>query len=250
MSCCTPIQIPCCTGQTDEALASILNNFIKMVLGVITKTCVNGQIVWNAPCDPNIAEIPCFPKLPDEGYVCYLLRLMDELALFPAGMWDSQTPYCKNQFVYYNNALYEAIQAVPAGTVPTDVLYWELMLQALPGPPGPQGPPGPPGSGSTPTKANRTISVSDSATNTDELIFCQPGSGVALVLTLPLISSLDPGKYFEVYADNLGVGGNSITVVPTAPDTIEGNASYVFSITGESVFFNSAIAPGGIWTLG
>lgn len=58
----------------EESLASQLANFQTAFFGSITKTCVNGEVVWSLPCDLD-GGIPGFPRLPNEGIACYLLRI-------------------------------------------------------------------------------------------------------------------------------------------------------------------------------
>lgn len=81
--CCNQCgQSNCCCGSSctpscdpaNEPVASSLNNFIAAFFGSVTKSCVNGQVVWNLPCDLD-SGITGFPRLPDEGIACYLLRL-------------------------------------------------------------------------------------------------------------------------------------------------------------------------------
>jgi hypothetical protein len=62
-------------------LGSVLNNFITAFFGSLTKTCVDGRIVWTLPCDLQ-AGLACDPRQIDpttgvqEGIACYFLRLM------------------------------------------------------------------------------------------------------------------------------------------------------------------------------
>ena len=59
---------------SNEPLSSSLNNFILSFFGSVTKSCVNGQVVWTLPCDLD-AGIPGFPRISGEGVACYLLRI-------------------------------------------------------------------------------------------------------------------------------------------------------------------------------
>lgn len=44
------------------------------------------------------------------------------------GTWDSSTAYEVLDAVSYNNGLYVAKQAVPAGTLPTNTTYWQVAV--------------------------------------------------------------------------------------------------------------------------
>jgi hypothetical protein len=58
-----------------ESVPSLISNLVNALYGEITKSVENGRVVWNVPCDPNnTAEIDGFPRLPDEGLLCYILR--------------------------------------------------------------------------------------------------------------------------------------------------------------------------------
>jgi hypothetical protein len=53
----------------------LIDNLVNALYGEITKTVQDGRVVWNIPCDPNnTTEINGFPRLPDEGLLCYILR--------------------------------------------------------------------------------------------------------------------------------------------------------------------------------
>ena len=76
---CTPA--PCSTASCDpsnESLNSQLSNFITSFYGVFTKICVAGKVAWELPCNLD-AGIPGFPRLPNEGTACYLIRLFTYL---------------------------------------------------------------------------------------------------------------------------------------------------------------------------
>jgi hypothetical protein len=81
MSCscnCSPCQCQPCCDPACEPLSSALENFIQSFFGTLTKTCVNGRVVWELPCDLDVG-IPSFPRLPNEGLACYFLRWMGTL---------------------------------------------------------------------------------------------------------------------------------------------------------------------------
>lgn len=64
-----------------ESVPSLISNLVNALYGEITKSVEDGRVVWNVPCDPNnSAEIDGFPRLPDEGLLCYIIRYFDVLA--------------------------------------------------------------------------------------------------------------------------------------------------------------------------
>jgi len=63
-----------------ESVPSLISNLVNALYGEITKSVENGRVVWNVPCDPNnTAEIDGFPRLPDEGLLCYIIRYFDTM---------------------------------------------------------------------------------------------------------------------------------------------------------------------------
>jgi hypothetical protein len=60
----------------------LIDNLVLALYGTITKSVVNGRVVWNIPCDPSAdpATIDGFPRLPGEGLLCYIIRYFDAFA--------------------------------------------------------------------------------------------------------------------------------------------------------------------------
>jgi len=77
MSCgscnCSPCRCADSCDPSNEPLASALNNFVTAFFGSVTKTCVNNQVVWALPCDLQ-AGVAGFPRIPNEGIACYVIR--------------------------------------------------------------------------------------------------------------------------------------------------------------------------------
>jgi hypothetical protein len=68
----------CPTSTVDcETLPSALDNFTRQFFGTITRTEVNGQIVWVLPCDLEVG-LPGNPRMDGEGLACYFLRLFQD----------------------------------------------------------------------------------------------------------------------------------------------------------------------------
>ena len=73
-----------------ESVPSLIDNLVEALYGgfynpqtqegYITKSVVNGRIVWNVPCDPNnSAEVTGIPRNPGEGLLCYMIRVFNYL---------------------------------------------------------------------------------------------------------------------------------------------------------------------------
>lgn len=82
---CQPSSTPCscepCQTQCDpahEPLPSAIDNFVTQFFGEVTKTCVDGQIVWSLPCNLDTG-IPGYPRQEGEGLACYFKRVLNEL---------------------------------------------------------------------------------------------------------------------------------------------------------------------------
>lgn len=219
----------------EEGIASSISNLELNLFGILTKTIVNGRATWTAPCG-TAGSIPNHPQNTNEGFICYILRLIALLGFYWKGTWNSGTQYGVGDVVLYgasNNTLYVCIAAPPIGDAPTDVTYWNLFLSApngVQGPAGPQGIPGSPGSSGNPTYSFTTATTTYTATNTDAVIFAEPASG-AFNITLPLMSGLSAGKYYIIRTN----GTAAVTILPTGTDTINGVGSYTINLLNEAI---------------
>jgi hypothetical protein len=62
-----------------ESVPSLIDNLVYALYGTITKSVVDGRVVWNIPCDPNnTTEVIGIPRLTGEGLLCYLIRCFDD----------------------------------------------------------------------------------------------------------------------------------------------------------------------------
>lgn len=75
---CNPCT-PACPAESAscETLPSALENFILQFFGSVTRTVVNGRVVWTLPCDLE-AGLENNPRGADEGLACYFLRLFGD----------------------------------------------------------------------------------------------------------------------------------------------------------------------------
>ena len=77
----------CCNNSCDpehEPLPSTVDNFVTQFFGEVTKTCVNGEVVWELPC--NLDEsIPGYPRQPNEGLACYFSRVLEDISMGGGG---------------------------------------------------------------------------------------------------------------------------------------------------------------------
>ena len=88
MSCCNDSNSNVCRQDipypqiSSESVPSLISNLILALYGEITKSVVDGRVVWNIPCDPtdNPVTIDGFPRLSGEGLLCYIIRYFDDLA--------------------------------------------------------------------------------------------------------------------------------------------------------------------------
>lgn len=82
MSCGCPTNRCTCTtcDPANEPLSSALNNFIAAFFGSLTKSCVNGQVVWALPCNLESGS-SLLPRNAGEGIACYLLRVFEFIQL-------------------------------------------------------------------------------------------------------------------------------------------------------------------------
>ncbi len=72
-TCCPDTPYP---QVSPESVPSLISNLVYALYGTISKTVVNGRVVWDIPCDPNnTAEVDQIPREEGEGLLCYLLRL-------------------------------------------------------------------------------------------------------------------------------------------------------------------------------
>ncbi|MFN9958314.1 MAG: hypothetical protein ACK55I_34875, partial [bacterium] len=64
--------------MSQESVASILGNLTSALYGTITKTVVDGRVVWST-CDLNQqAVVFGIPRLSGEGLLCYFLRAFQD----------------------------------------------------------------------------------------------------------------------------------------------------------------------------
>jgi len=86
-ACCPDVPYP---QVSHESVPSLIDNLTTALYGAfynpstqtgfITKTVVNGRIVWNIACDPNnTAQITGLPRNTGEGLLCYLIRAFNYL---------------------------------------------------------------------------------------------------------------------------------------------------------------------------
>lgn len=81
-TCCTtnPCGSAAVADPANETLASALTNFTNEFFGTVTKTLVNGSVVWGLPC--NLSDgLDGNPRVPGEGLACYFLRLLQDGAV-------------------------------------------------------------------------------------------------------------------------------------------------------------------------
>jgi hypothetical protein len=73
---CSPPKPVNCAQEPD---ASLIANFIAVIVGGITKVSVDGQCVWVLPCNLD-GEIAGYPREAGESVLCYIFRIFTETA--------------------------------------------------------------------------------------------------------------------------------------------------------------------------
>lgn len=237
-NCCDP----CDQVNKSESVPSQLENLILSLLGSFTKTVTDGVATWSAVCDPN-AEIPSFPRLPGEGFICYIIRILPALGFVFAGEYNAGLTYSAREVVsVLPDEWYIALQDVPLATPPaSNPAYWSLVLKA---PTGPQGPAGASGGGSAVNFATLTSAVDVLLTDSDAVVFMEPSA--ARVVTLPSIAATLAGKWYKINT----TGAFNVNVTPNVLDTIDGAATYLMPAGGKSsIEIIAKPAPGLDWVI-
>lgn len=81
---CSPCSYTGAADPANETLPSSLSNFIADFYGSLTKTTVNGRVVWTLPCDLDTG-LESNPRETGEGLACYFVRLIEDLATAGVG---------------------------------------------------------------------------------------------------------------------------------------------------------------------
>lgn len=129
--------IPCNTCPTStadcETLPSALENFIAAFFGSVTKTEVNGQIVWTLPCSLDVG-LPNNPRGVNEGLACYFLRLFNDGILGltgPKGDTGEQGVDGRNAYTITTSSFVPPTEASPSAqfnVIPNPVLAEGLEI--------------------------------------------------------------------------------------------------------------------------
>jgi len=85
MSCCNDSNSNVCRQDipypqiSHESVPSLISNLVYALYGTISKSIVDGRVVWDIPCDPNnTAEVDQIPREEGEGLLCYLIRVFND----------------------------------------------------------------------------------------------------------------------------------------------------------------------------
>jgi len=105
-----------------ESVPSLIDNLVYALYGTITKTVVNGRVVWNIPCDPSAdpATIDGFPRLPGEGLLCYIIRYFNFIVLIgdqPKGGGTDRLFYENDIAMTSNYTITSGKNAMSAGPI-------------------------------------------------------------------------------------------------------------------------------------
>ena len=118
-TCCPDTPYP---QVSHESVPSLIDNLVNALYGEITKSVVDGRVVWNVPCDPNnTAEIDGFPRLPDEGLLCYMIRYFNGpisgIGDQPKGGGTDRLFYENDQVMTTNYTITTGKNAMSAGPI-------------------------------------------------------------------------------------------------------------------------------------
>lgn len=222
----------------------MLDNLTLALLGPVAKSTVNGRTVWSTPCTGYTSGVPGLPMNPNEGFICYLIRLASKIGIFNGGVWNSAVTYTAQTLVSYGTSLWVSLVSNTNVVPGSDSAIWQLMLTAPNGNPGPQGPPGPSGSAGNPNYAVRTTTTNTNLSETDGVLVCKNTS--PMTVTVPVGSGLTSGKYF--YVKQAKTSTAAVTVQFSGSDAVDGNTSYVLNTPGEDVLFAQE-GTSGIWNI-
>ena len=107
-----------CNNSCDpehEPLPSTVDNFVTQFFGSVTKTCVDGQVIWTLPCDLD-EGIPGYPRIEGEGLACYFARVLEDISQggggggggkLPDGNYGDVTVSNNGNTITLNNAVVE-----------------------------------------------------------------------------------------------------------------------------------------------
>lgn len=243
VGCTAPPCVPSSVAQ--ESTASMLDNLSLALFGPISKSTVAGRTVWSAPCTGYQSGVPGLPMNANEGFLCYVIRLISLVGLFNGGVWNASVTYPAQTVVAYGVSLYVSLVSNTSITPGTNAAVWQLLLTAPQGNPGNPGPPGPAGGSSSPDFAARVVTTNTTLANTDGVVVCKNTS--PMTVTVAAGSTYDAGKYFYVKQSKTGSSA-AITIQFTGTDRLDGSASYILNTPGENVtFFQEAQT--GVWNI-
>ena len=121
-TCCPDTPYP---QVSHESVPSLIDNLVYALYGEITKSVVNGRVVWNIPCDPTAdpATIDGFPRLPGEGLLCYIIRYFNFIGPItiigdqPKGGGTNRLFYENDQVMTTNYTITSGKNAMSAGPI-------------------------------------------------------------------------------------------------------------------------------------
>lgn len=224
----------------NEAIASELKNFEQAFFGTVTKSCVNGEVVWTLPC--NLAQgMVCYPRLPNEGVACYILRLFELFGLVASGAWDVNVQYCERAFVTYGGQGYVALTINQGQQPDLFPAVWQLYIAK--GATGPAGPPTPSplttkgdlfgydtGDARIPVGADNSALIADSTQALGVKWGLPPSSDTAS--NLGAGNGVFSSKAGNDYQFKSLIAGTNVTMTPTGTDiTINATAGSLVSFT-------------------
>lgn len=136
-TCCPGTNISCFPRDVRPLASDSMTGLFQELFGD-----GNGLTYDNTTNTWTFTPLEGFPKLPGEGVVTYLLRLVGSgQVMYFRGAWSDSATYCIGSVVNYNSTWYVAV-APNTNSTPTSSPNWEQLLYSLEGLQGPQGPSG------------------------------------------------------------------------------------------------------------
>lgn len=200
-----------------ESVPSLIANLTYALYGTIAKSLVAGKIVWNIPCDPNnTAQIANIPRLPEEGLLCYFIRVIQGSSY--NGIWSGTGAPTGNPATvtalpgdfYIDAAAHYLYGPLTSGGWPAGV--------SLIGPAGATGPAGSNGNWSTPQAINTqtgttyTLQLADAG----NLVTLNNSGAITLNITTDGSISYPTGTRYDICQ----LGAGRVTITPVSGVTI------------------------------
>ncbi len=157
---------------------------------------------------------------------------LGKVGMVMKGTWSSSATYEIMDVVAYNNGLYVAKTAVPAGTVPTNTTYWQLAIGNFKYKPTVLY--------STAFTYDNTVTLTDSIANYDFLVIYTGDSTNSSSTRGCILAQRDSlsGRYFNDFVNSymrLTASTDSFRYIAGVDGSSQPTARYIHTILGYSI---------------